>query len=358
MHSADAHRVRKPGYSLLPLPCQPLLSHVHAAVARQLCGLCGQKSTVVVHCLSLYDVPHNGKGPWVRRVGTNLQAFRALKVLLGVLLILAAVLVPILTSGSRAAAPRQPARPNQLIPLYENTASDWTTACSSVNGANGGSFIIADADAGLGAGPAPVPAWASVIDNCDRYGRASVLGYVWTDYGEGGMASVPTIEAQIKAWYAYYPNHIAGIFFDGASDTVPGTGASNQAFYQTLDSFVHTKEGNNDEVVLNYGANPGSGWMFNSSNANNADVVVIFEGSYNTPGENPFIGGGWSPAPWEARYPADDFAALMYDTNSTTTVAQPVTACAALSEQHIGYLDVGTWYTNLAPYFSAFVNDC
>jgi hypothetical protein len=248
--------------------------------------------------------------------------------------------------------------PNQLVPLYEDNPSDWTTACSTVNGANGGSFIVADVDQGLGAGPAPVPAWAKVIDNCDKYGRAGVLGYVWTDYGEGGAASIPSIEAQIKAWYTYYPGHIAGIFFDGASDTVPSTGASNQAFYQTLDSYVHTHEGNNDEVVLNYGANPGSGWMFNSSDAKNADIVVIFEGSYDTPGENPYVGGGWSAAPWEAKYPTNDFAALMYDTNGTAAAPQPATACAALETQHIGYLSVGTWYTNLAPYFGAFVSDC
>ena len=37
------------------------------------------------------------------------------------------------------------------------------------------------------------------------------------------------------------------------------------------------------EVVFNFGANPGSDWMLNSSEAsNNANVVVTFEGSYNT----------------------------------------------------------------------------
>ncbi len=271
-------------------------------------------------------------------------------------LVLSAGLATTVFTSTQAYASKQPARANQLIPLYEDNPSDWTTACSSVNGANGGSYIIADADQGLGPGPAAQPAWANVIDNCDRYGRASVLGYVWTDYGEGGTASIAGIEAQIKAWYSFYPGHIGGIFFDGASDSVPGTGASNQVFYQTLDAFVHDNEGNNDEVVLNYGANPGSGWMFNSSNAKNADIVVIFEGSYSTVGENPF--SGWTPAPWESRYPANDFAALMYDTNNTTTIPQPATACAALTAQHIGYLYVGTWYTNLAPYFSSFISDC
>ena len=174
-------------------------------------------------------------------------------------LVVVAVLAAVVATGGLASATRQAAGPDQLVPLYEDNANDWAAACSETNGANGGSFIIADVDAGSGAGAAPVPAWATVIDNCDSYGKAEVLGYVWTDYGKGGAASVPAIEAQVKDWYSFYPGHIAGIFFDGAADTVPGTGASNVSFYQTLDSYVHQSWKSNDEVVLNYGANPASG---------------------------------------------------------------------------------------------------
>jgi hypothetical protein len=76
---------------------------------------------------------------------------------------------------------------------------------------------------------------------------------VWTDYGQASIASV---EAQVDAWYAYYPGEIAGIFFDGVSDEVPGATTSNQGFYRTLASYVHSHEGNNDEVVFNFGENP------------------------------------------------------------------------------------------------------
>jgi hypothetical protein len=296
-----------------------------------------------------WALPRTGNGP--KRASLRVA-------LVSALLVLAAVLAAVVATGGLASATRQAAGPDQLVPLYEDNANDWATACSETNGANGGSYIIADVDAGSGAGAAPEAAWATVIDNCDSYGKAEVLGYVWTDYGKGGAASIPAIEAQVKDWYSFYPGHIAGIFFDGAADDVPGTGASNVSFYQTLDSYVHQNWKSNDEVVLNYGANPASGWMFNSSNAKNADIVVIFEGSYSTAGENPYVGGGWAPARWESQYPADDFAALMYDTNSTTAVPQPETACAALTAQHIGYVYVGTWYTTLAPYFSTFAGDC
>jgi hypothetical protein len=243
---------------------------------------------------------------------------------------------------------------DQLIPLYDNgNPADWAQACSQVNGSHGGSWIIADVDQGLGPGSASVPAWASVIDNCYSYGRASVIGYVWTDYGAGGQGSIAGIEAQINDWYSFYPGGIAGIFFDGVSDDIPGTSTSNQSFYRTLASYVHTHEGNNDEVVFNFGGNPGSAWMLNGSNAGNADIVVTFEGSYDTPGENPYT--SWTPAAWEANYPANDFAALIYNTVSDVNGPQPATVCATLATQSIGYTYVGTWYDELPPYFGQFL---
>jgi hypothetical protein len=245
---------------------------------------------------------------------------------------------------------------NQLIPLYDNgNPADWTQACSQTNGAGDGSWIIADVAEGQGPGSARVPAWAKIISNCYQYDRASVIGYVWTDYGEGGPASIASIESQINAWYSFYRGNIAGIFFDGVSDNVPGTTTSNQSFYRTLASYVHTHEGGNDEVVFNFGANPGSDWMLDSSNANNADIVVTFEGSYNTPTEGPYT--SWTQASWEKRYPANDFAALVYNAPDSPATPQPASVCASLAQQNIGYVYVGTWYDQLPSYFGALLSD-
>jgi Spherulation-specific family 4 len=243
-----------------------------------------------------------------------------------------------------------------LIPLYDNgNPADWAQACSQTNSSGGGSMLIADVAEGQGPGSAPVPAWANVIENCNSYGRASVIGYVWTDYGEGGQASIAGIESQINAWYSYYPGQIAGIFLDGVSDEVPGTTTSNQSFYRTLASYVHTHEGSGAEVVFNFGANPGSDWMLNSSAANNANLVVTFEGSYNTPGEGPYT--SWTQAAWESAYPAHDFAALIYNAPGEAAAPQPASACSSLARQNIGYVYLGTWYDQLAPYFGSFLTD-
>ena len=244
---------------------------------------------------------------------------------------------------------RPPAQPSgggqsQLIPLYDGAnPTEWAQACSQANGSAAGSWIVANAaSAGGGPGAEPSPAFAEAIEHCYDSGRASVIGYVWTDYGEGGEASIPEIERQIDTWYSYYPGEIAGIFFDGVADDVPGTSTSNESFYKTLAAYVHTHEGDNGEVVLNFGENPSSDWMLNGNDVENADIVVTFEGSYDTPGENPFT--SWTQASWELNYPAEDFAALIDSAPDEEATPQPASACSALAEKNLGYVYVGTSY--------------
>jgi spherulation-specific family 4 protein len=243
----------------------------------------------------------------------------------------------------------------ELIPLYDGANPfDWARACSQSNGSQGGSWLIANVANGPGDGP--VPAWANVIDHCYDAGRASVIGYVWTNYGSGGDASIPAIEAQINAWYSSYPGEIAGIFFDGVSDKAPGSTAGNERFYRTLAAYVHAEGAANNEVVFNFGRNPESDWMLSGSNSTNADIVVTFEGSYDNPGLNPYT--SWTPPSWESSYPANDFAAFIYDAPGTDLAPQPAGACESLSRQNIGYADVGMDYGSLPTYFEQFANGC
>jgi hypothetical protein len=264
----------------------------------------------------------------------------------------------VVAPGGVAAAQRAKAAPDQLVPQYETPqydpatwVSDWATTCSEVSGAHGGSYVVANIDQtgpyGGGPGSAPVAAWSSVLNNCVDDGPATVLGYVPTNWGEGGNYTMSNIETWINEWYSYYRGDIGGIFFDQVSDANPVTGASNVSFYQTLDAYVHQHEGNNDEVVLNFGSNPGSAWMFNSSDAKNADIVVTFEGPASAY-------PSWAPASWEAQYPSDDFSALVWgELNS------PASECSSLLQQNLGYLDVTSYYTGPFPsYFSQMVADC
>lgn len=246
---------------------------------------------------------------------------------------------------------QQPQGQDELIPLYDGAnATEWARACSQANGSNAGSWIVANAASeGGGPGSEPSAALAEVIEHCYDAGRASVIGYVWTDYGEGGEAGIAAIEQQINQWYAYYPGEIAGIFFDGVSDDVPSTTTSNESFYRTLAAYVHTHEGDNGEVVFNVGQNPESDWMLSGNDEEDADIVVTFEGSYDTPGENPFT--SWTQASWELRYPAEDFAALIHGAPEEEGVPQPASVCGALAQKNLGYVYATTSYDQLSPYF-------
>jgi hypothetical protein len=91
--------------------------------------------------------------------------------------------------------------------------------------------------------------------------------------------------------------------------------------------------------------------MLDGSDIENADIVVTFEGSYDTPGENPYT--SWTQAGWELDYPADDFAALIHNAPEGSTTPQPASACSSLASQNIGYVYVGTSYPQLPSYFGA-----
>jgi hypothetical protein len=243
----------------------------------------------------------------------------------------------------------------QIIPMYDVASpANWTRTCSQVSTARGGSLVIADPVSGPGS--APNPAWAAVIHDCYRYDRASVIGYVSTNYGRAGDAGLASLKQQIDDWYAFYPGDIAGIFLDGISDTIPGTTISNLPFYRTLISYVHAHEGRDTFLVLNFGQNPGSGWMFEADDAEDADLVVTFEGSYDTPGLNPYT--QWEQAAWEWNYASSNFGMIVYGAPDLTGSPQPATACTRLKSMNVGYVYVGTAFSEVAPYFESVPTLC
>jgi len=230
---------------------------------------------------------------------------------------------------------------DQLVPLYQPGASDWHTACADSPATGAGSFVIASFDQD----PAPGlrQAWAQVINGCRRWGRAKVLGYVWTDYGTLSPAS---IQRQIRAWYQQYPGQLGGIFFDGVSDRRLGDGAYNHNLYASLAGYVHARHGARAEVVFNFGAAPASAWMLRGPASQRADIVVTFEGTKQQLVK-------WSQPAWEERYPKGDFAVLVHN---WTGPAGPV--CEVVRDLHIGYLYVGDNYEKLVPNFRKTMASC
>jgi hypothetical protein len=252
-------------------------------------------------------------------------------------------------------------KPAFLVPLYDISGSDWSTACSALGGT--ASFVIADIGNPGGPGTSKSSTWTTNMNYCLNAGT-SVLGYVDTAYCQ---ASLTTVESQVDSWYTWYKaNGISGIFFDEVANPPNPTATSScsgkssaTTYYQRLATYVHQKAAQ-QTVVYNFGVNPVSAWSLNSSTTNaNADIIVTFEDPSSDYTNYGGSGAAWKPSAWEASYPARRFSALLYDASSSTSLSP---LCSAVAGQNIGYVYItpNSSYTSLPPatYFSTELRAC
>ncbi|MEU9345891.1 spherulation-specific family 4 protein [Streptomyces sp. NPDC048278] len=182
-------------------------------------------------------------------------------------------------------------------PSYINPAGDpstWNTLIGSPSDKVG----IAVANVLNGPGSEPVAAWTDVIDRTHASGKR-VLGYVDTGYlGQTGLTTrlgstavadwVAQIEEDINAWYAMYGSSVDGIFFD---DGFNACGAGNEfpAVYEAVNQY---------EKVHHPGAmtvlNPGT--VVPRCYEDSADILLTFEGSYDTYENGGYQALDWTPA--------------------------------------------------------------
>jgi hypothetical protein len=186
------------------------------------------------------------------------------------------------------------------IPMYmDPSAPDWaqeTSAAPTV------SFLIANPNSGPGA--AVDPTYTQAIATAHTAGQ-TIVGYVHTSYGARAIADV---EADIDAWYSFYPA-IDGIFSDETA-TAPATVAP---YYAPLYTYVKGKSGKRI-VVINPGTPPDESYMTAS------DIVMSFEDTYAN-----YI-GAMTPA-WVANYPRTRFwhvvlSATQADMTAAVTLAR------------------------------------
>jgi hypothetical protein len=146
------------------------------------------------------------------------------------------------------------------IPMYmDPSAPDWaqeTSAAPTV------SFVIANPNSGPGT--AVDAGYTQAIVTAHGAGQ-TIVGYVHTAYGARAIADV---EADIDAWYSFYPA-IDGIFSDETA-TDPTKVA---AYYAPLYAYVKAKSGKHI-VVINPGTPPDESYMTAS------DIVMSFEDTY------------------------------------------------------------------------------
>jgi hypothetical protein len=209
------------------------------------------------------------------------------------------------------------------VPSYINPAGDpatWNTLVGSSSDKVG----VAVANVLNGPGSETVAAWTGVINRTHASGKR-VLGYVDTGYlGQTGLTTrlgststadwVAQIEQDINAWYTLYGPSMDGIFFDDGFN-VCGAGNEFPAIYEVVNQY---------EKVHHPGAmtvlNPGA--VVPQCYEDAADVLLTFEGSYDTYENGGYQALDWTPANpkkiWHIIYGVPASAVSLVDETSQT----------------------------------------
>jgi hypothetical protein len=147
-----------------------------------------------------------------------------------------------------------------------------------------------------------------------RTNGVTILGYVYTSYGS---RDTNTVKADIDLYDQYYNLH--GIFLDEVA-----SGTNQLAYYGQLYDYIKTKP-KLRVVVTNPGTQQNETYLARPA----TDTTVIFEN-----------GSGWNSYTHDAyltNYPANRFAALVYNCSSATVMRGNVDYAA---RRNVGYIYV------------------
>jgi len=173
------------------------------------------------------------------------------------------------------------------VPAYFYPGPTWNQL---EQGAATVGFAVMDPANGPGALPDPL--YVSQIAEAQAAG-IRIFGYVDTAYATRAIGDA---EADVDRYYQWYG--VDGIFFDQASND-----CANEPYYATLRAYVTGSDANAVTVI-----NPGTTTPECFIDA--ADILLNFENTYA-------VYAGWSPAGWEAGYPAERFWHLVHTTSET-----------------------------------------
>ncbi|STX51679.1 Spherulation-specific family 4 [Legionella busanensis] len=161
-----------------------------------------------------------------------------------------------------------------------------------------------------GPGSTKDPAYAAQVVRSHNAGQ-SVLGYVYTSYGQ---RSLTAIRADINRYYNWY--QVDGIFFDeGFSEN-----CTKFTYYQNLNNYVKAK-GGKAITIVNFGTSTPECYI------NTTDILVTFESNYNA-----YL--NWRPSGWETKYPASRFWHLLY----ATPYSSLTNAISLTKQRHAGWV--------------------
>ena len=202
-------------------------------------------------------------------------------------------------------------RMSALVPAYFYPGTEWTALDSAAATIN----VTAIMNPNSGPGTSADPNYAAAVANLRAAGGTSI-GYVATGYGTRSLAAVTAEIDSYRTWYGG-ANGIHGIFMDEMANT--GSAAS-LSYYRQIYNYV--KAINPAWSVV---GNPGTTTVesyLNGLSGRTADTLVVFEGSHASY-------ASYTPSAWNANYGPINFANLIYDAPTATTMTSDIDLAAA-----------------------------
>jgi len=229
-----------------------------------------------------------------------------------------------------------------LVPAYFYPSASGSAWNALVAAAQAGTPITAIMNPGSGAGLAPNSDYVVAV-NALRAAGGKVLGYVPTGYGGASLSPTSTCQpaagttytatdvlncaARYKLWYS-----VDGVFLDEFTNTTASATPATIAYYQQI--YAGLKGSGSFAPNWLVVGNPGSETVsdyFDNVNGPTADTLVVFENGtgYST----------YSPAAWQADYPAAAFAHLVHSEPFASNAAQFVALAASRNARYLFVTD-------------------
>ncbi|HEX3088576.1 MAG TPA: spherulation-specific family 4 protein [Ilumatobacteraceae bacterium] len=242
--------------------------------------------------------------------------------------LLTATTVMVGASHSSAAPPADLAITQKVaVPSYINPLADpdaWARLAATPPGTVG--FAVANVI--NGPDYLPLDEWSGVTQAVSASG-VGVVGYVDTGYlGTTGQRTrlgstdpidwMSQIQHDIASWYKFYGTSLSGIFFDQAQNACGPTATSNEwadLYSQLTDDVERLHPG--AQTVLNPGTNVPQCYE------NAADVIVTFEGSYQSYIDDPAAPNPYTPLTWTPTDPMKIWH-IVYGAPDTASMEQAV----------------------------------
>lgn len=257
-------------------------------------------------------------------------------VLLGLMLLLPLIILNANKKDSSQSLAHASSCPKVILPAYFYPSPPYTLWEQAISAASPNSTLsVMIVNPASGPGTFVDSNYVHVISRL-RAAGIKPIGYITSSYAARTQAQM---QAEVDAWNTMYG--ITEIFIDETTSD-----AGHIPYYATINDYIKSKTPG-AMVVINPGTTVDEGYM------NVADVVTLFEGSYNTYLSFQF------PS-WVQNYPSTKFLHLIYDVPSVTDMQSTLARSQTFNAGYVyitnDKLTPGHPWDTLPPYWTDEIN--